>query len=150
MTKGFYQYGNDPEEVMLSVKLDAEDKVDSYCFLHGLCTIFALELHQEFGYPIYMLYSVDDEPVLDSLIHVFCQVEDGAGIRHFIDARGVTDSEEAVIRSFGEWYSAPAFKEVAPEELERLNFADMGNCICDYYRGCARELINRFREYYKI
>lgn len=150
MTKGFYQYGNDPEEVMLSAKLDTEDKVDSYCFLHGLCTIFALELHQEFGYPIYMLYSADDEPVLDSLIHVFCQVEDGAGIRHFIDARGITDSKEVVIKSFGDWYSAPAFKEVVPGELERLIFADMGNCICDYYRGCARELINRFREYYKI
>lgn len=150
MTKGFYQYSNDPEEVMLSVKLDAENNVDSYCFLHGVCAVFASELHREFGYPIYMLYSAEDEPVLDSIIHVFCQVEDGAGARHFIDARGITDSKEAVIKSFGDWYEAPAFKEVAPEELERLNFAVMGKDACDFYRGCARELINRFREYYKI
>lgn len=148
MTKGFYQYGADPDEVMLSTYVDREHDVDAYCFLHGMCTIFAIALNQEFGYPILMLYDSDEKPVLDSLIHIFCEKTDSAGIRHFVDARGVTGSEEAFLDSFEGWFDRPAYKQVEPKDVECLIISDMGESTYRFFLSCAKQLIGSYRNYY--
>ena len=148
MTKGFYQYGADPDEVMLSTYVDREHDVDAYCFLHGMCTIFAVALHREFGYPIYMLRDADDEPVLASLIHIYCIAGDSKGMRHYVDARGVTASKDAFLDSFEDFFDFPAEQEIQEDEVERLMIEDMGKETYQFFLNCANQLITLHKDYY--
>ena len=148
MTKGFYQYGADPDEVMLSTYVDREHDVDAYCFLHGMCTIFAVALHREFGYSIYMLRDADDEPVLDSLIHIYCIAGDSKGMRHYVDARGVTASKDAFLDSFEDFFDFPAEQEIQEDEVERLMIEDMGKETYQFFLNCANQLIALHMNYY--
>ena len=149
MSKGFYRYGNDPEEVMLSVIIDRERDVDAWSYLHGMCGVFALALSQEFGYPIWIIQDSKDDPVLESLIHVFCVVNNADGQKQYIDARGVTTNEDRFLRSFGKFFDSPVYREFMPKEVELLMKDDLGTAY-EYFLDCAKKLISLHQVYYEI
>ena len=148
MTKGFYQYGADPDEVMLSTYVDREHDVDTYCFLHGMCSIFAVALHREFGYPIYVLRDCEDDILEDDLIHAFCFVNGSNGKRHYVDARGVTGNTNAFLDSFGDFFNVPCYQEVSEEWVEKLCRDDMGEETYQFFLNCANQLIALHMNYY--
>lgn len=95
-----------------------------------------------------MLRDADDDPVLEALIHVFCVADNRESVRHYIDARGITASEDAFLDSFGDFFDAPVYQEVAPEEVERLCISDMGQETYEFYQDCANQLTDQFSSYY--
>lgn len=75
-------------------------------FLHGVCGVFALALHERYGYVIRL--ALDDEDGEDAalshpwdyLIHCFCVSESG----RYIDVRGVMDSEQTLMTEFSDLF----------------------------------------------
>ena len=80
-----------------------DEEVDAGIFLHGICGIFALALHDRFGYPIEHVVVLeepddeDDEPYND-LIHIYCFSDN-----KFYDVRGWTDNEDLFFDEFSDW-----------------------------------------------
>lgn len=72
------------------------DGIDLYLYLHGICYVFALYLHNKYGYPIVCFY--DDI----GLIHVFCKKQIN-GKDYYIDIRGITDDAEEFFDEFSDW-----------------------------------------------
>ena len=80
--------------------VDNSEEVDAGIFLHGICGVFALALHDRFGYPIehvVVLEEPDDEDAepYNDLIHIYC-VSDNK----FYDVRGCADNEDLFLMNF--------------------------------------------------
>ena len=79
-------------------------------FLNGSCDIFALYLHNKYGYEIYKL---SNRPA----IHYFC-IDYSKGIKKYIDVRGITTSYEEFICEF------PRLKKIdinSAKKVEKLD-----------------------------
>ena len=63
-------------------------------FLHGFCHIFALRLHNEYGYKIENLYGENG-----NLIHSYCRTPDGG----YVDIRGVSYDPQVFFDEFADW-----------------------------------------------
>jgi len=145
---GFYAYGKDPSEVMLSVSVDTEHDVDAYSYLHGICGVFALALADTFGYKIKFLRD-SEEAGLVNLIHVFCMVEDGLTPPQYIDARGITCDKELFLGEFEDFFDQPIIEDVDRKELEAMMVYEMGQEGYPFFLDCAKKLIDRFPAYYR-
>ena len=66
---------------------------NAYIFLQGICNIFALCLHNKYGYEICEL---NDE---NGTCHYFC-IDYNKGVKRYIDVRGITTSYEEFINEF--------------------------------------------------
>lgn len=82
-------------------KIQCEDEdaadylyVDAFLFLHGSCNLFALALHEEFGYEAYEIR--DNE---NRMNHVFCKAT-YRGQDVYIDVRGVTTNFVECVSEF--------------------------------------------------
>jgi len=85
-------------------------------FLHGYCDIFALALHQAFGYK---MEQMADSAEPDTLVHAYCVSHNAAGNKVFIDVRGVTGSEGALFGPFEDFFTEPVRKTILSEHDAR-------------------------------
>ena len=78
---------------------DAADYLytDAQVLLRGSCTLFALALHEKYGYEVYEI--LDDE---DRLAHVFCK-SSFHGQDVYIDVRGKTTDFSEIAMPFRHW-----------------------------------------------
>ena len=82
-------------------------------YMHGDCHLFALALHQEFGYDmVYVFDEMDIEVQSEVLIHAYCKTKNG-----FVDARGFFNEEDALAEHD---YSRPYTVDVSVREVHSL------------------------------
>lgn len=150
MTKGFYEYGADREERMVGTKCGKTDDDNAYFFLFGLSTVFALVLHEQFGYPILVLHDAEREPAFSADAPVICEKMYG-DVRYFIDACGITDSEDTLLEAFEDYcIDTPAYDQVDPAKLEKDMLELVGKDCYTKYKEQARSLIKGFQDYYTL
>lgn len=150
MTTGFYQFGNDPAEVMNSTYLDVERRYDAGIYLHGICGVFAAALAKKFGYEICMLRDAEDEPGIDSALHIFCVCNNSeAHGQLFVDARGITDNRHDVIGEFGAFFEVPVIEWITLPELEIMLNRDLGSSYGSYLHYAVK-LIQEHPDYYIV
>ena len=106
-------------------------------FLMGSCELFALALHNKFGYTVFEIVSSG------RLVHTFCMK---AGSRVFIDIRGITSNEDDFMSGVrileGDGY------EIRPRDISE----DQG--LLNEWDSLAMEfanaIINRHPKYYEV
>lgn len=78
-------------------------KYDMNVYLHGFCTIFALALHEAYGYPVTLICDDDmnpgDDP-LTYLTHAYCTWTTPDGNAIYIDVRGMTADRHGFMSEF--------------------------------------------------
>ena len=126
----------------------------AHAFLHGICGIFALALHDIFGYALDWCVEDDfeyaDDPVpMDYLVHVFCFDEERAA---FIDVRGITTSMEAFFEEFEDFFTPPGIYvgDLDAEMLKQTMVSDMGNKTYEDLYAAACALIQGHRSWYEM
>lgn len=126
--------------------------MDAGFFLHGCCGVFALALHEQFGYDIMVAAERPDEGTIDSpdawksrIVHIYCQKDDA-----YIDARGVTADKESFFGEFSDFLnedddyftlSAERLKDFVCGEMSEEEFKKL------YSASCI--LIKKYREGYR-
>ena len=85
--------------------------VTMYDYLHGFCDIFALRLHNEYGYDVVSVSNENGE-----MIHSYC-ADDRRG--EYVDIRGRTSDPREFFAEFKDWIDANdlrscKFKQVVP------------------------------------
>lgn len=117
------------------------EEEDISVFLHGACGVFALALHEKFGYPIEALLDGTGEPLWDSLVHIYCPVE-VHGRQGYADVRGITTNWDEFQAEFSDLCDIPnQHASVAPDELKRQLLMEMGSETMDQLYREAMELI---------
>lgn len=150
MTKGFYEYGAAREERMADAKCGKNDDDNAYFFLFDFGTVFALVLHEQFGYPILVLHDAEQEPAFTAAFPVICEKMDG-DVRYFINACGITDSEDVLLEVYEDYcIDTPAYDRIDPAELEKDMLELVGKECYTEYTEQARSLIKRFQGYYTL
>lgn len=108
---------------------------DASDFLMGSCQLFAIELNEKYGYPIYEIN------LNGQLIHCFCKVQEN-DTTYYIDVRGITTDFTEFMSEVNVLASANfKIKEYADESLDEWDEVGL---------RFARLLIERNPEYYEI
>lgn len=150
MTKGFYEYGADREERMADAKCGKNDDDNAYFFLFGLSPVFALVLHEQFGYPILVLHDAEREPAFTAAAPAICKKMDG-DVRYFINVCGITDSEDMLLEVYEDYcIDTPVYDRIDPAKLEKDMLELVGKSCYTKYKKQARALIRKFRHYYTL
>ena len=135
-------------------KLDGYE-VDLSFFLHGYCTIAAIVLHEQFGYPMYRQWDEDEveacgNPSLSlsefPVIHDFCKARNG-----FVDIRGIIDDSESFFAEFEDFFEEVDYTILSDEEFAeaKKNYrTDIGSSTFSrLYQMCAN-WIEKHSNYY--
>jgi hypothetical protein len=115
---------------------------DDTLFLHGACHVFALALHEHFGYSL-ILFAIEDPK---DALHVYCRFDDV----HSVDVVGIAP-EQTALTELG-WSGQPT--EVSQRELEsRFTYSDGGGLYAapEFFAAAqkrAQSLITKFKDYY--
>lgn len=141
MKTGFWQTP-DIDEALENAHLSTGD--ESSIFLHGLCGIFALALHEEFGYDIEYIVDECADFCITELIHVYCFEED-----QYIDVRGQTDDEDAFMAEFEDFFVRYAVLSVDAETLSNTLASWMDSESLTRYKKAALDFIQTHREFYE-
>lgn len=119
---------------------ESRSRMDASIFLHGVCGIFALALHDWFGYGIEHVVAPmepegefeeeEDNAPVTTLVHIYCGSE---GMLY--DVRGGTSDESAFFEEFSDWIDGD----------EDYFAFDSKECR-QFVRGCMTEA--EYRQYY--
>lgn len=142
----------DPGDALEHIKCAATGS-DAQIFLHGVCGIFALALHEEFNYTVTVYaepVEEDYEPISDRIIHIYCQHED-----KYIDVRGITTDKTAFLDEFADFTSSRAEWDDVIEHFPITDLTDMVNAMMaaeefNKYMADAKTLIAKYRDGYSI
>lgn len=110
---------------------------DAYVFLHGSCQLFALALHENFGYEVYEIRN--NQGVM---VHTFC-LADYKGQVVYVDIRGVTTNIVECMSEFPALYSGYSIDKHNIEEDRRLEIE--GEEIGYQF---AQSIIQQYPKYY--
>ena len=121
---------------------------DVTLFLHGACHVFALALHEHFGYSLFLLHDLATGHPKNAT-HVYCRFDDA----HSVDVVGIA-SEQTALTELG--WSGPKYRrtEVSPRELESyFTTSDGGGLYADpeFFAAAqkrAQALIAKFKDHY--
>ena len=125
---------------------------DAAVFLHGVCGIFALALHDRFGYKLDWV--LDDEYEGGNpwahLVHVFCSITDSEDILATVDVRGISDDFELLFDEFADFVDYPGVWVSPPsrEELEREMIREVGAETYKEYYQAAMTIIEEHPDWY--
>lgn len=149
------QYSGAPE-----VQWEALDGIpvmndSAMIYLHGVCGIFALALHDIFGYKLDWAVEDDIEwaeqnpDPMDYLVHVFCYDEEREA---FIDVRGITTSMKDFFEEFEDFFTPPGVYvgDLEAEALRQSIIADKGEETFQNYYDLACIMINEHRDWYEM
>lgn len=152
------------EDILESMILSPENEqeVDAGFYLHGICGVFALALHNRFGYHIE--WALDDEWEVEKedeeessepdaqeydpwehLIHIYCIMPPSGSKESLIDIRGITQDEDRFFEPFEDFftdlnYYAPC--EDASHELRNKLHETMGEESFRLHYDCACRMID--------
>lgn len=142
---------------MFTADAGIPSRTDAGIFLHGICGVFALALHDKFGYPIehivapmepeeeYEGDSEDNAPV-NSLVHIYCVQDDV-----LLDVRGATDNEPLFMSEFSDWVDGNEsyFSFDAGDCREFVESSMTAQEYAAYYNA-AIEMIERHPDWYQL
>ena len=142
--------GEEPCEAL--EKIDLGDRLDASIFLHGVCGIFALALHETFGYEIWAVafepedWGDKEDTWENRLVHVYCQKGDC-----YVDVRGITDNEDAFFDEFAdELYGDDEYIEVPATDLRDWIFESMSSEEYTFFHNAAMDLIQKHYAEYQV
>lgn len=130
------------DEALENAHLSTGD--ESSIFLHGLCGIFALALHEKFGYELEYIVDKNEPPSLAYLIHVYCHEED-----QFIDIRGQTDDKDTFMAEFEDFFERYVTIPVDVETLAKALTDWTDSETLTRYTDAARAFIQAHKDYYE-
>ena len=150
-----YWMAEDPFESLSHTPI-ASPFGDAGVFLHGLCGIFAIALHEIFGYELSWVLDdlEDDEEDGDfdpwrHLVHIYCEAESGDEDA-YIDVRGITTDEETFFDEFRDFFTEGSFGYGLPVDTIRDRIIeDMSEEEYAAAYEIAKELIHKNESYYK-
>lgn len=153
-------------ERLEQITLNPQDgllRFDANFFLHGSCGVFALALHDIFGYRLGWLLddeynSKDSDDLYASdpymhIVHIFCVAETPEYGALFVDVRGMVDNAEMFFREFEDFFEPPVRKPpYSPTEEDLRNWMGLeaGSKTLEQFYRWAREMILRHPDWYKI
>lgn len=139
-------------------KLD-DYEVDLSFFLHGYCTIAAIILHEQFGYPMYRQWDEDEveacgNPSLSlsefPVIHDFCKARNGD---YFIDIRGITDESDSFFSEFEDFFEELNYSMLSEEQIVEIKNGyrkEIGRSIFNRLFQMCTGWIDSHKKYYKM
>lgn len=118
-------------------KIDLGNNITAGWYLHGICGVFALELHKKFGYEIEV---VTETPFTGhwqiSLVHAYCKHH---GL--YIDARGCFSDRNRFLEEFEDFFDTPGFVSVTEEALSDFLLQCMTDKELQNFSCKAKKLI---------
>lgn len=134
---------NGPCEALEEINLG--DGLDASIFLHGVCGIFALALHETFGYELWVVayepedWEDEDDAWTNRLVHVYCQ-KDG----YYIDVRGITDDRNAFFDEFADFlYGDDEYIDIPATDLKDWISSSMSSEEYESFYSAAKDLIQK-------
>lgn len=127
------------------------DGLNAVDFLHGHCDVFALALHDLYGYPIGM--KIDDDACAEDpsdadaamgyMTHVYCITTFPDGTEAFCDIRGMTPDAAWFFEPFEDFLTLPGMPcaQPSPEQLRANAIHFMGQTPFDTVYGLAMKAI---------
>lgn len=118
---------------------------DVTLFLHGACHVFALALHEHFGYSLFRLATGNPK----NAPHVYCRFDDD----HSVDVVGIA-SEQTALTELGWSGSEYRRTEVSPRELKNyFTISSRGGLYADpkfleITQERAQARIAKYKDYY--
>lgn len=116
-------------------------------FLHGVCGVFALALHNIFGYQIEVAaeMNMDGAPWEERIVHIYCRDNQN----NFVDVRGVTNDEDLFIESFEDFFVPKYgdYLDIQAEELRSFLSRCMDEDELSWLYNAAVLFIHRHGEY---
>ena len=141
---------NVQNENYTEIQCNDEDSADflytnSWIFLHGSCNLFALALHDEFGYEVYEIRDKENH-----MRHVFCKsLYQGQEV--YIDVRGITtDIRECLSEFRNDFYNSfnNGVYQIFPRNIEEDIPLECEGDKTGYL--FAKSIIKRYRQYYDL
>lgn len=125
-------------------------------FLHGICGVFALALHDEFGYEIRYGEALaepeeeyeddEDNGLVPELIHIYCVDTDGSKV----DIRGRTKNNKLFWSSFEDFFTdGPREQTYSEAECRDFVVTCMGEDEFSRYYKAAKRIIRTNLSWYK-
>ena len=142
LRSGFWLYRPDAMEAKMKrcmVRTAAGfEAMDTTIYLHGVCGVFALALHDRLGYPIEALLDDHDGLLWSRAVHLYCPVK-VLGQQGYADVRGITTNWEEFLEEYAKLSDTWERQPVDPDELREHLFMEMGeDTLEQFYRGAVR------------
>lgn len=139
LRSGFWLYGHDAMEAQMKQALVRTDHgcktMDATIYLHGVCGVFALAMHDRLSHPIEALLDDSDGHIWNRLVHLYCPVK-VLGQQGYADVRGITTSWDEFLKEYAGLSSTWERKPVDPDELREHLLMELGKeTLVQFFRG---------------
>lgn len=114
------------------------EAMDATIYLHGVCGVFALALHDRIGHPIEALLDDNNLPMWSRIVHLYCPVK-VLGQQGYADVRGITTSWDEFLEEYAELSGAWERQPVDADELRDQLLMEMDKeTLEQFYRDAVR------------
>lgn len=142
LRSGFWLYRPDAMEAQMKHFMvrgaGGFETMDATIYLHGVCGVFALALHDRLGHPIEALLDDSDLPMWGRLVHLYCPVK-VLGQQGYADVRGITTSWDEFLEEYAELSDTWERRPVDQGELREQLFMEMDkDTLEQFYRDAVR------------
>lgn len=144
LRSGFWLYRPDTMEAQMKHFMvraaSGFEAMDTTIYLHGVCGVFALALHDRFGHSIEALLDDNDLPMWSRMVHLYCPVK-VLGQQGYADVRGITTSWDEFLEEYAELRSTWERQPVDPDELREQLLLEMDKDTLEQFYLWAVRLI---------
>lgn len=142
LRSGFWLYRPDAMEAQMKHFMvrgaGGFETMGATIYLHGVCGVFALALHDRLGHPIEALLDDSDLPMWGRLVHLYCPVK-VLGQQGYADVRGITTSWDEFLEEYAELSDTWERRPVDQGELREQLFMEMDkDTLEQFYRDAVR------------
>ena len=116
------------------------ETMDATIYLHGVCGVFALVLHDRIGHPIEALLDDNNLPMWSRIVHLYCPVK-VLGQQGYADVRGITTSWDKFLEEYAELSGAWERQPVDADELRDQLLMEMDKETLEQFYCDAVRLI---------
>lgn len=151
MQKGYYSVP-DLDDTLCELMYPSDNEICGMAFLHGVCGIFALALHDVFNYDIGWILDDEEDDIYDPwhhLVHVFCHYETEEGTTVFVDIRGSQSDEDIFETPFEDFFVEPQYDfNLSCDDIKDNICMDISKKLFDNYYAAAIHFIRTNNEAY--
>lgn len=142
LRSGFWLYRPDTMEAQMKHFMVRTSRgfetMDATIYLHGVCGVFALALHDRIGHPIEALLDDNNLPMWSRIVHLYCPVK-VLGQQGYADVRGITTSWDEFLEEYAELSGAWERQPVDADELRDQLLMEMDKeTLEQFYRDAVR------------
>lgn len=120
------------------------NNITAQWFLHGICGVFALAIHEQFGYDIEILLDAYDPNLPNEIIHIYNTTEE-----KFMDIRGLFSNKDEFLNEFSDLYEKPVFQKIPAFELKEKLLQEMTEKELNEFLQKATRFIQTHKARYK-